>query len=106
MLAVGECRVRETLRGSRLRLDGAAMLYERVSFRHSLTKSVGTLVSRELLFDASRAFGRGVLGIRDIAITFHPGTDAPAVEARRMPTPTLAPPYGGSRHMYRSMPRD
>ena len=100
---------RETLRSSRLRLDCAAMLYERVSFRHSLKKGVGTLVSSELLFDASRAFGREVLGIREIVLTFHPGTDAPAVEARRMPTPTLGHRrmMGQPTHVLLfSMPRD
>ena len=81
------------LRHCQIRLDFACMLFRR-AISNSCRKPNGIIV-REVLFDASRAFGREVFAARECVIAFPEAWSAPcAVVSRRLPTVTLA-----HRHM-------
>jgi hypothetical protein len=72
----------------RVRVDIATMLLHRLIGK--TLRASNRLIGRVLMFDASRGFGREVLGIREDVVMFPDGCDIPTVCSRRLVTSTLS----------------
>ncbi len=82
---------RQLVESNRCRLDFACMLFNRYRPNPTLPQGATT---REVMLDSSRAFGREVMAIREIVMTFRSVDEAPQVKQRRLPTVAMA-----HRHM-------
>jgi hypothetical protein len=72
----------------RVRVDIATMLLHRHMGKTLIAST--RLIGRVLMFDASRGFGREVLGMREDVVTFADGCDIPTVCSRRLVTSSLS----------------
>ena len=73
--------------GLRTRLDACCMLLQR---RRRPPRGTGEVVSVELLVDASRAFGREVLAMREAVVLHSLDSPVPRVQQRRLPSVGMA----------------
>ena len=71
----------------RTRLDACCMLVQR---RRRTAARTGEVLSVELLVDASRAFGREVLAMREAVVVHSRDSSVPRVEHRRLPSVGMA----------------
>ena len=81
---------RHLLYKGRVRLDCALMLLSRKVWARNLNAKGAPFTTRELMVDASRGFGREILGCRENVLTFTGIDSPPSVISRRMPTVSLA----------------
>jgi len=72
----------------RTRVENATLLLHRLIGK--TLRASNRLIGRVLMFDASRGFGREVLGIREDVVMFPDGCDIPTVCSRRLVTSTLS----------------